>query len=1000
MTDALDAWVSMKRIDEYLESPEIQPIKKEGPEVTFENASIAWPVDDDIPAEGRFVLRDLSLKFPKGELSVISGKTGRGKSLLLAAILGEADLLKGRVRVPRAPSFPDRHDYKATRADWIIPGAVAYVAQIPWIENASIRDNILFGLPLEEARYRATIDACALKKDLEMFTDGELTEVGANGINLSGGQKWRVTLARAMYSRAGILVMDDIFSAVDSHVGRHLFEHCVCGPLGHGRTRILVTHHVALCAPKTSYLVELGEGQVLHAGFVADMDQDGTLDLIKQHEQSQQRLSEAATAVNSDDSGLDDGIEDADGSALQRVVSKSAAHPRKFVEDESRDIGAVKTHVYLAFLRESGGWLFWICVFVVFISFECIGVGRSWWLKIWTSNNQKQDLNSFDAQGFASGLHVQQAASNILNHSYALQEEKGLSFYLGIFVALAVSSTIISTLRSYVLYFGSIRASRRLFEKMNHVILRTPLRWLDTVPVGRVLNRFTADFSTVDSSLMNHVWLALSYLLQLVTVVVAGVFVSPLLVVFALLLLPACTYYALRYLTGARPAKRLESTSKSPVFEVFGSVLTGVSTIRAFDQTSVYISRMHDKIDDYSTTSWYLWLFNRWMALRMALVGSAFSVAVAATILLTPGMEPSLAGFALAFALEFSNAVMWTVRNYANLELDMNAVERVVEYTELLTEPLGGASPPAAWPTEGRLDVENLVVAYASDLPPVLKGVNFSVKKNERVGVIGRTGAGKSSLTLALFRFLEAREGRILIDGVDISKIKLHDLRSRLAIIPQDPVLFSGTVRTNLDPFDQHSESALLECLRRVHLVPEAAAANPSLAAVSSAFVHSETDGRKSTGPNPIISLDTPISEGGLNLSQGQRQLLCLARAIVSRPKVMVLDEATSAVDMATDALIQSSIRHGFEDSTLLVIAHRLSTIADFDRILVLSEGTVAEYGSAQELWGDDGGEAEGGKANENWGVFRSMCEESGERQRLRNIVFGQVGSEASSSRG
>jgi len=298
-----------------------------------------------------------------------------------------------------------------------------------------------------------------------------------------------------------------------------------------------------------------------------------------------------------------------------------------------------------------------------------------------------------------------------------------------------------------------------------------------------------------------------------------------------------------------------------------------------------------------------------------------------------------------------------------------------IQYTELTTEDLGGKSPPAAWPTEGRIEVNDLVVGYAPDLPPVLKGLTFSVESNERIGVVGRTGAGKSSLTLALFRFLEARSGTIHIDGLDISKIKLHDLRSRLAIIPQDPVLFSGTIRSNLDPFDHHTDAELRDCLERIHLVSPSALASPATASGSA----TPTEPVQNSNTNPFTDLSSPVSEGGLNLSQGQRQLLCLARAIVARPRVMVLDEATSAVDMHTDALIQRSIREEFTDATLVVIAHRLSTIADFDRVLVLSDGKVAEFGTPRELWekGEDG-------------VFRGMCEESGERERLRGIVFGK----------
>ncbi|OIW25895.1 P-loop containing nucleoside triphosphate hydrolase protein [Coniochaeta ligniaria NRRL 30616] len=979
-TDLLDAWVSIKRIEQYLNSPEIAEVTKHAPEVTFDSATIAWPADDEIDDSERFVLRDINVKFPEGELSVISGKTGTGKSLMLAAILGEVDVLGGNLYVPRVPSLHERHDSKANKSNWIIPGAVAYVAQIPWIENASIKDNILFGLPYDEERYIKTVEVCALKKDLDMLSDGEDTEIGANGINLSGGQKWRVTLARAVYSRAGILVLDDIFSAVDAHVGRHIFEKCLNGELAQGRTRILVTHHVALCQPKTKYLVELGDGGVLHSGLLSELEEDGTLEQIKSQVESQQDIEadEAPTAVNSDDS-TDGEQENAEGDTLKKVTSKSTA--RKFVEEETREQGSVRKHVYYTYLRDSGGWGYWITAFFVFTIVQVFTVGRSWWLKIWTGNEvaeQSHDMHIFNhsrEHGFSWAVGVQQTSIHTLA-APSTQGQHSLNFYLSIYVLLAVMSSLVGTFRFFYVYLGSIKASRRLFEKLNFVILRAPLRWLDTVPVGRILNRFTADFHIIDSQLANSISFGAGSFLGLIGVIVAGLFVSPWIVLLAAVLLVICLYYAAVYLNGARPVKRLESTTKSPVFEQFGSALTGVSTIRGFDKAQVYLERMYRKIDDYSTATWHLWLFNRWMGWRMSLVGSFFASFVSIFILMTPGIDSALAGFALAFALEFSSCVMWTIRLYANVELNMNAAERIIEYTELPTESLEGINPPAAWPTRGIIEVEDLVVGYAADLPPVLKGLSFSVNSNERVGVVGRTGAGKSSLTLALFRFLEARSGTIHIDGLDISKIKLHDLRSRLAIIPQDPVLFSGTIRSNLDPFDNHTDAALRDCLERVHLISSSTAATSGTATP----VGVQTPPEHARNANVFQNLSSPISEGGLNLSQGQRQLLCLARAIVSRPRVMVLDEATSAVDMHTDALIQRSIREEFTDSTLLVIAHRLSTIADFDRILVLSDGMVAEYGTPKELW-------------EKEGVFRGMCEESGERDKLRGIVFGTGGS-------
>lgn len=983
-TDALDAWVSVKRIEEYLESSEVVKVSKDADEVAFDAASIAWPSDADTNEDERFVLRDVNVTFPKGELSVISGKTGTGKSLMLAAILGEVDVLGGTLYVPTPPALADRHDSKANRDNWVIPESIAYVAQIPWIENASIKDNITFGLPYDEERYNKTVEVCALKKDLEMLSDGEDTEIGANGINLSGGQKWRVTLARAIYSRAGILVLDDIFSAVDAHVGRHIFENCLNGELATGRTRILVTHHVSLCEPKTKYLVELGEGRVLHAGLVSELREEGTLQKIKSHEQSTQEIEadEAATAVNSDSSTNSDGEQPgSDDTALKKVTSKTAA--RKFVEDEAREQGAVKKHIYLTYFKDSGGFFYWMLAVLIFSINQGFNLGRSWWLKIWTSTYEEESahVQQFSNNSLAHGFYYADGVRQTSIHAASapgIQLQGDLMFYLGVYVVLAITSSVIGTAKFFYVYIGSIRASRKLFAKLNFTLLRTPIRWLDTVPVGRILNRYTGDFTIIDSQLANSLSFGFNNFVALIAVVVAGLFVSPLIVLLAGFLLLISLYYAIQYLNAARPVKRLESTTKSPVFEQFGSALTGVATIRGFDKADVYINRMYKKIDDYSTSTWHLWLFNRWMGWRMALVGSFFSAFVSILILLSPGIDSALAGFALAFALEFSGCVMWTVRLYANVELNMNAAERIIEYTELPTEDLGGNSPSAAWPTEGRIEVEDLVVGYAADLPPVLKGLTFRVERNQRVGVVGRTGAGKSSLTLALFRFLEARSGTIYIDGLDISKIKLHDLRSRLAIIPQDPVLFSGTVRSNLDPFNHHTDAELRDCLERVHLITNSADSSGTTTPPSESSSATTITPKNA---NIFNKLDSPISEGGLNLSQGQRQLLCLARAIVSRPRVMVLDEATSAVDMHTDALIQRSIREEFTDATLIVIAHRLSTIADFDKVLVLSDGRVAEFGSPRELWE---------KGTEE-GIFRAMCEESGEKDKLKGVVFGEI---------
>jgi ABC-type multidrug transport system fused ATPase/permease subunit len=967
-TYLIDSWISIHRIEKYLNAPEISENTSDGPNISFEGASIAWPSDEEkVEGDDRYVLRDLNVSFPPEELSVISGKTGTGKSLLLASILGEVDLLSGKINVPRAPRPEDRHDDLATKDNWIIPSALAFVAQIPWIENASIKDNILFGLPYDDYRYKKVLEVCALKKDLEMLGDGEDTEIGANGINLSGGQRWRATFARALYSRAGILVLDDIFSAVDAHVGRFIFERGLTGELGAGRTRILVTHHVALVKAKTKYIVELGDGTIEHCGLVKELESDGTLQQIISHEEAEIDESGSATAVNSEDSSDGEG-------ELVKVDSKKAA-PKKFVEDEAREEGRVKTAVYLHYLKASGGLPYWALAVAAYGTSQVLVTGRSWWLRLWTRDNQHNSMNhafSYSFQVHSMAPNVTMSGNPMFSVASSEVPDHPLNFWLGIYVAISIVAALLGTFRYFYIYTGSIRASRRLFDALSFTVLRTPLRWMDTVPLGRILNRFTADFYVVDARLANDISFGGNSVFRLVGVIVAGAFVSPWIILLSFVLLTLCLYVALRYLPGAREVKRLESNAKSPIFEQFNSALTGVGTIRAFDKSSIYISRMFLKIDNHSTSYWYLWAFNRWMGWRMQVIGGFFATLVSIFILYMKDIDAALAGFGLSFALEYSDQVMWTIRHYANLELDMNAAERIIEYSNIATESQTGVDPPAAWPSEGRLEVNGLVVAYAPDLPPVLQGLTFNVERKERIGVVGRTGAGKSSLTLALFRFLEAREGAIYIDGLDISKIKLHALRSRLAIIPQDPVLFSGTVRTNLDAFDEHTDSELHDALLRVHLVTEAEL-NPSTA--GSATPISVTSFNQNKNKNIFANLTSPITEGGLNLSQGQRQLLCLARAIVSRPKIMVLDEATSAVDMATDALIQRSIREEFGDSTLIVIAHRLSTIVDFDKILVLGAGRVEEFGTPQELWKKEDG------------AFKGMVMQSGERAELERII-------------
>jgi ABC-type multidrug transport system fused ATPase/permease subunit len=558
--------------------------------------------------------------------------------------------------------------------------------------------------------------------------------------------------------------------------------------------------------------------------------------------------------------------------------------------------------------------------------------------------------------------------------------QKDTFFYLNIYIVMSIAIGILGILRFFWLYFLAIKASTEIFKNMFFAVLHAPLQWLDAVPTGRIINRFTADFSIIDQRIPLSWILFFTSLLRLFGICIASSVTSIFLIAPSTVLLMLGILIGKRYLTASRPLKRLESTAKSPVFELFHTTLTGISTVRAFQKSQSYVDQMHTHLDRWTMTTFYAALANRWMSFRMALVAACFCISVGAIITFKTSIDAALAGFVLSFVLELSEAIRWTIRCYGDIELDMSTIERANEYMSIVTEPMSGCKPPAAWPASGVIHFDGYEAAYGPDMPLVLKGLSFSVQQNERVGVVGRTGAGKSSLALALFRCLETRAGSIVIDGIDISEITLHDLRARMAIIPQvithrqhnelelkfvatqDPILFSGTIRSNLDPFDEHTDNEILAALAQVQLAH---------CESSNALEHCSLD-------NNFSDLSSPISESGGNLSQGQRQLLSIARAILSRPKIIVFDEATSAIDMVTDALVQRSIREGFTNSTLIVIAHRLSTICDFDKILVLGNGAVAEFGTPKELW-------------EKRGMFWSMCESGGrvEREKLRESIFG-----------
>ncbi|KAL4905043.1 hypothetical protein BDW74DRAFT_167827 [Aspergillus multicolor] len=942
VTEFLDAKVSLGRIARFLgleEHADLRaPSSTDDDGISFGNATITWPSNsedtkDDSADEEKFQLANLNLRFPSQALSIISGRSGAGKSLLLQALIGEADIVKGNIVVP----LPGNDPGPPTTDNWLLRGSVAYVSQDPWIENATIRDSILFGLPFNTARYEEVLHACALQPDLKIFPDGDKTDIGANGINLSGGQKWRLALARALYSRASILVLDDIFSAVDAHVGRHLYENALTGRLAEGRTRVLATHHVRLCLDSAAYVVRLDNGRAVHA-----RQQDTSEDVTPETTNS----SQSPTRVGSPDPVT----------KSTRRESVSVADTKKFYEIEKRETGVIKAKVYNAYINASGGYIPWIVTAAFLIILLLLNLAIPYWVSIWT-RSYETEIDSGDILLAQSGDRT----STSLTEASSPGLDKRLIYYGSIYIGISLGAWVLEVIRIGIILHGSLKASKAMFENFTTIILHAPLRFLDTTPAGQVLNRFTSDFGTLDSDIA----LDIAYLLHDVTtvlaVIVAATVTSPLIVGLGILSLGASWMIGYIYVTGAREAKRLQSIAKSPIFDLVGSLLTGLPTIRAFGREHEYLKRMYDLIDTYCEALWHRKLFASWRAIWLSAVGAVFVAAVTMTFVSIRTLDAPLAGFALSFALDMSSNITWLLSQYASLEIDSNAAERIVEYTQLEQEPKSGTDVPAGWPNRGEVEISDLTVSYAPDLPPVLKDLNFVICAGQRVGVVGRTGAGKSSFAMTLLRCLDVRSESIHIDGVDIADIKLRDLRERVGLISQDPIVFAGTVREVLDPFNQHDDSELLSALEKVGL------SSPSRPPLPTSSSDPEATLDTNTTPS-ILTLTTPIASSGKNLSQGQRQLLCLARALVSRPKILIMDEATASIDMESDQRIQRALREELSGwgCTLIVIAHRLSTIADFDTVVVLDRGEVVEMGAPGELMGVQ------------QGVFRGMVEGSG----------------------
>ncbi|KAK6465385.1 hypothetical protein DFJ63DRAFT_310481 [Scheffersomyces coipomensis] len=980
--------VSLDRVSDFLDEEETAKYDQLGktpgpnsPTIGFENATLSW----NSSSETDFKLRDLDVAFKPGKLNVIIGPTGAGKTSLLLGLLGEMELLHGNIFLPGI--IP--RDELVVDPQTGLTESVAYCSQSAWLLNDTIRNNISFGSPFNQERYDKVVEACGLKRDFEILSAGDATEIGEKGITLSGGQKQRVSLARALYSNSKHLLLDDCLSAVDSHTALWIYENCISGPLMNGRTCILVSHNVALTIQNAEWVVVMENGRIKTQGSPEDLLHSGHLgddDLVKstvlssrnQSTTNLQTLADKNTDLKAKAATLDAKLK-ALGPEEEEDLKKTDG---KLVEEEGKSDGVVGSEVYLGYAKVFGGFRTWAIIILAFALSQAVFMSQSWWLRNWSihseheaaSNNFISTMaltgisNVYDSTQFSQNIFVRtfNGATSLVSTSMdsvnTFKKDSSTLYYIIVYALIGFGYAISACLRVIITFFAGITASNRIFKSVLTTILRAKLRFFDKTPQGRIMNRFSKDIEAVDQELTPFAEGVFICFVQCVSTLILITFITPGFLIFAFII--AFLYYlvGLFYISLSRELKRFESITKSPIHQHFSESLNGVATIRAYGIESRFMKQNLSAIDQNNRPFFYLWVANRWLSFRIDAVGSLVMLFAGIFVLLSIGtIDTGLAGLSLSYAIAFSESALWIVRLYANVEMNMNSVERLQEYLKVEQEPpyeIKETQPPPTWPQEGRIIVNDVSLRYSPELPRVIKNVTFEVEPDNKVGIVGRTGAGKSTIITAFFRFLDPETGTITIDGVDITSIGLKTLRQAITIIPQDPTLFSGTIRSNLDPFDEYTDEEIFEALKRVNLLKTTTV--------------EEVAGENQ---NKFGNLLNPISEGGGNLSQGERQLVCLGRSLLKNPKVILLDEATSSIDYNSDAMIQKTIRSEFSNSTILTIAHRLRTIIDYDKILVMDAGRVVEYDNPYVLIAD--------KST----TFYSMCENSGELDTLIKLA-------------
>ncbi|XP_057378671.1 LOW QUALITY PROTEIN: ATP-binding cassette sub-family C member 4-like [Daphnia carinata] len=917
ITMAAEARVSTKRIENFLLLDEVEKNAeaKVRPAISeclieLNQLTVKWPAAGDKEDN---TLTDISFNVRPGQVFAVVGQVGSGKSSLLNVLLGELSPSTGTCRVA---------------------GKVAYASQESWIFSGTVRQNILCGLEYDLKRYKKVIKACALDKDFSLFPNGDQTAVGERGVSLSGGQKARVNLARSLYVDADIYLMDDPLSAVDTHVGRHLFDKAINGYL-RDKIRVLVTHQLQYLKD-VDQIVIIKAGRVEAMGSYKEISNSG-FDIAKTIEEEEPELEEDNLTRSFSECEITVRFQ---GVGLFRtqygsVWDLSHQEEKPTFAEETRSSGSVSAKVYWEYFRSGGSCLSLLTITITCVFTQVLFSGSDYWLTLWTNAEEQRAANRNISE---NSTYVSVTENGFFNVSSVTEEIaifsgawwKDPDTYTGIYVftILIICVFIFSLIRTIHYFMMCMISSINLHNRMFQSVIRTPLLFFDQNPVGRVLNRFAKDIGCVDEMLPSAFFDVITIALTAVGILFLVGLVNPWLLLPILFL--SIIFVNLRqfYLKTARDVKRLEATTRSPVFTHLSSSLVGLTTLRAHQCEGIF-QNIFDECQDVHSSAWYMFLSTtRWFGIWLDWICVIYVGCVTyACLALRDSMTGSEAGLAISSAMALTGMFQWGVRQSAEVENQMTSVERVIDYSRLPSEaPLDsapGKKPPDTWPLSGAIQFDGMSLRYIEADQPVLKNITCLIRANEKIGIVGRTGAGKSSLIAALFRLAEP-DGRIIIDGVDSKSIGLHDLRSKIAIIPQDPVLFSGSLRKNLDPFGLYSDDALWNALEGAKL--------------------------KETVKDLSAGLEANMTEGGANFSVGQRQLICLARAILRQNRILVLDEATANVDQKTDSLIQLTIRERFRDCTVLTIAHRLNTIMDSDRIMLLDAGYLKEFGEPAVL--------------------------------------------------